>query len=71
MRKCIKTAFGAAAGLSLFLLLGTVGGMDCDLLPLVPGMIRCGVFLIVWIACTYAAGAFDRDYKRSDLHENS
>ncbi len=64
MKKCFKTAFGAAAGLSLFLLLGTVGGMDCEILPLIPGMIRCIIFLVVWIVNTYVAGAFDRDYKR-------
>ena len=61
MKKYIRTTFGAAAGLSLFLLLGTVGALDCNILPLVPGMIRCGVFLIAWIACTYVAGAFDSD----------
>lgn len=72
MKKCIKSAFGAAAGLSLFLLLGTVGALDREILPLLPGMIRCIIFLVAWIVSTYAAGAFDsgRDFKRSDTHED-
>lgn len=60
----MKKFFGIIACLSFFLLLGTVGGIEHDLLPLGEGIIIClASILTLWISAGFA-GAYDRSRQR-------
>lgn len=53
-------AFGAAAVVMFFLIIGTVGAMECGNISLLAGTIRAFGFMALWAVLTYLAGGFKR-----------
>lgn len=53
-----KTVFGVIAFVLFFLMLGAVGAVENDTVPLLPGAIRIFAFLALWALFSYLAGAF-------------
>lgn len=65
-RKHLRTLYGSIAFAMFFLLVGTVGAMECDTVPLTGGMIRAFVFMALWVLFTYLAGGFEEYAERRD-----
>ncbi len=68
-KRRIKTFYGAIAFLMFFLMIGTVGAVECDNIPLFAGTIRSFVFLALWVLFTYLAGGFE-EYTEKGRHTN-
>lgn len=68
-RKHFRTLSGAIAFVMFFLIIGTVGAMECDTVPLTEGMIRAFVFMALWVLFTYLAGGFEEYTERRSSHE--
>lgn len=64
-----KTVFGVIAFVMFFLMLGTVGAVEQDALPLVGGMIRAFVYMGLWVLFTWLAGGFEPTPERSEPRE--
>lgn len=54
-----KTVCGAIAFVLFFLMLGTVGAIEQDIVPLFPGMIRVFALMALWVLFCNLSGAFD------------
>lgn len=54
-----------------FLMIGTVGAVECDNLPLGSGMIRAFAFMGLWVLFSWLAGAFEPTTERSEPLEIS
>lgn len=54
-----------------FLMIGTVGAVECDNLPLGSGMIRAFAFMGLWVLFSWLAGAFEPVTERSEPLEIS
>ena len=63
------TVFGVIAFVLFFLMLGAVGAVENDTVPLLPGAIRIFAFLALWVLFAYLAGAFDYSQERSEPRE--
>ena len=57
-RRCKRAVFATLALLSFLLMLGTVGAMEHDTVPLLEGTIRSFVLLSLLALFTYLAGGF-------------
>ena len=64
-----KTALGVIAFVLFFLMLGAVGAVENDTVPLLPGAIRIFALLALWVLFAYLAGAFDYSQERSEPRE--
>lgn len=64
-----KSVSGVIAFVMFFLMLGTVGGIENDTIPLLPGMIQTFAFMGLWVLFSYLAGAFDYSQERSEPRE--
>lgn len=64
-----KTLCGVIAFTTFLLMIGTVGAVECDDLPLGTGMIRAFVFLALWVLFSWLAGAFEPTPERSEPRE--
>lgn len=53
-----KSVSGVIAFVMFFLMLGTVGGIENDTIPLLPGMIQTFAFMGLWVLFSHLAGAF-------------
>ena len=65
-RKHLRTLSGSIAFAMFFLIIGTVGAVECDTLPLFEGTIRLIIFLALWVLFTYLAGGFEEYSERRD-----
>lgn len=65
-----KSFYGAIAFLMFFLMIGTVGAVECDTVSLHTGTIRSFVFLALWVLFTYLAGGFE-EYTEKDRRTNA
>ena len=54
-----KTVCGVIAFVMFFVMLGTVGAVENDALPLLPGAVRILAALGLWVLFSYLAGALD------------
>lgn len=61
-----KSVSGVIAFVMFFLMLGTVGGIENDTIPLLPGMIQTFAFMGLWVLFSHLAGAFDYPQERSE-----
>lgn len=64
-----KSVSGVIAFVMFFLMLGTVGGIENDTIPLLPGMIQTFAFMGLWVLFSHLAGAFDYPQERSEPRE--
>lgn len=64
-----KSVSGVIAFVMFFLMLGTVGGIENDTIPLLPGMIQTFAALGLWVLFSHLAGAFDYPQERSEPRE--
>ena len=64
-----KTVCGVIAFVMFFVMLGTVGAVENDALPLLPGAVRILAALGLWVLFSYLAGAFDYSQERSEPRE--
>lgn len=64
-----KTVFGVIAFVMFFLMLGTVGAIEQDMIPLLQGMIRTFAFMALWVLFSWLAGAFEPTPERSEPRE--
>jgi hypothetical protein len=64
-KRKIKTFYGAVAFLMFFLMISTVGAVECDTVSLHTGTIRSFIFLILWVLFTYLAGGF-KEYQQTE-----
>lgn len=64
-----KSVSGVIAFVMFFLMLGTVGGIENDTIPLLPGMIQTFAFMGQWVLFSHLAGAFDYPQERSEPRE--
>lgn len=64
-----KSLSGVIAFVMFFLMLGTVGGIENDTIPLLPGMIQTFAFMGLWVLFSHLAGAFDYPQERSEPRE--
>ena len=58
----VKKVFGTIAILSFLFLLGTVGSVEQDMIPIGTGVIRMVVGLAAFWLFTWLAGGFDYSY---------
>ena len=58
-RRRIRKAAGYLSLIAFLALLGSVGAVEQDLVPLLPGTIRMFGFLLIWAGLLTVAGAFD------------
>ena len=58
-RRRIRKAAGYLSLIVFLALLGSVGAVEQDLVPLLPGTIRMFGFLLIWAGLLTVAGAFD------------
>ena len=58
----VKKVFGAIAILSFLFLLGTVGSVEQDMIPIGTGVIRMVAGLAAFWLFTWLAGGFDYSY---------
>ena len=61
-----KTVFGVIAFVMFFLMIGTVGAVECDTLPLGSGMVQAFVYMGLWVLFSWLAGAFEPITERSE-----
>ena len=54
-----KTVCGVIAFVLFFLMYGTVGAIEQDMIPLLPGTIRVFALMALWVLFCDLAGAFD------------
>lgn len=64
-----KSVSGVIAFVMFFLMLGTVGGIENDTIPLLPGMIQTFAFMGLLVLFSHLAGAFDYPQERSEPRE--
>lgn len=64
-----KSVSGVIAFVMFFLMLGTVGGIENDTIPLLPGMIQTFAFMGLWVLFSHLAGAFDYPQEMSEPRE--
>jgi hypothetical protein len=65
-RRPLRTLSGSIAFVMFFLIIGTVGAVECDTLPLFEGTIRSIIFLALWVLFTCLAGGFEEYAERRD-----
>ncbi len=65
-RRHFRTLTGSIAFIMFLLIIGTVGAVECDTLPLFEGTIRLIIFLVLWVLFTYLAGGFEEYSERRD-----
>ena len=65
-RRHFRTLSGSIAFVMFFLIVGTVGAVECDTLPLFEGTIRSIIFLALWVLFTYLAGGFENNAGKGD-----
>ena len=65
-RRHFRTLYGAIAFAMFFMIIGTVGAVECDTVPLTEGMIRAFVFMALWVLFTYLAGGLEEYSERRD-----
>jgi uncharacterized membrane protein YhaH (DUF805 family) len=65
-RRHLRTLSGSIAFVMFFLIIGTVGAVECDILPLFKGTIRLIIFLALWVLFIYLAGGFEEYAERRD-----
>ena len=65
-RRHFRTLSGSIAFAMFFLIIGTVGAIECDTVPITEGMIRAFVFMALWVLFTYLAGGFENYAERRD-----
>lgn len=68
-----KTVCGVIAFVLFFLMLGAVGAIEQDIVPLFPGMVRVFALMALWVLFCNLAGAFDyhaalQQFKKNSLH---
>ncbi len=75
IRLAIRTTAGVLAFISFMGLLGTVGAVECDTVPLLEGTIRMFGFLFLWAGFMFLAGAFQpvrkERRKRREVHRDT
>ena len=75
IRLAIRTTAGVLAFVSFMGLLGTVGAVECDTVPLPEGTIRMFGFLFLWAGFMFLAGAFQpvrkERRKRHEVHRDT
>lgn len=59
-----KTVCGVIAFVLFFLMLGAVGAIEQDIVPLFPGMVRVFALMALWVLFCNLAGAFDYGVER-------
>jgi len=59
-RRHLRTLSGTIAFILFLDILGTVGGIECDAIPLKEGMIRALVIMALWVLFAYLAGGFSK-----------
>lgn len=64
-----KNVCGVIAFFMFFFMLGAVGAVENDALPLLPGAVRIFAALGLWVLFSYLAGAFDYSQERSEPRE--
>ena len=64
-----KTVCGVIAFVLFFLMLGAVGAIEQDIVPLFPGMVRVFALMALWVLFCNLAGAFDYPQERSEPRE--
>lgn len=69
-KRRIKTFYGAIAFSMFFLMIGTVGAVECENISFFAGTIRTFVFLTLWVLFTYLAGGFE-EYTEKDRRTNT
>lgn len=62
----MKTIFGTLAFISFFLMIGTVGAMDCRNISLLHGAIQGGISIFCFAVFSKLAGAFEPCVKSND-----
>ena len=58
-RKKLKTLFGVFSFISFFLMLGTVGAIETNIMPLGQGAFRAFLFLVLFAVFAHLGGAFE------------
>lgn len=75
IRLAIRTTAGVLAFISFMGLLGTVGAVECDTVPLREGTVRMFGFLFLWAGFMILAGAFQpvrkERRKRREVHRDT
>ena len=61
-----KTVCGVIAFFMFFVLLGTVGAVEQNMVPLAEGTARMFAALGLWVFFTWQSGAFDYSHERSE-----
>lgn len=56
IRRAFKHTCGWISALGFMFMLGTVGSMDLDIMPLGEGAIRCGIGLMAFAGAAYLGG---------------
>lgn len=64
-----KTVCGVIAFVMFFVMLGTVGAVEQNMVPLAEGTARMFAALGLWVLFSYLAGAFDYSQERSEPRE--
>lgn len=64
-----RTVCGVIAFFMFFFMLGAVGAVENNAVPLLPGAIRIFASLGLWVLFAYLAGAFDYSQERSEPRE--
>jgi len=70
IRLAIRTTAGVLAFISFMAMIGTVGAVERDTVPLLEGTVRMFGFLFLWAGFLFLAGAFQPVHKeRRKRHE--
>lgn len=64
-----RTVCGVIAFFMFFFMLGAVGAVENNAVPLLPGAIRIFASLGLWAFFTWQSGAFDYSHERSERRE--
>jgi hypothetical protein len=59
-RKLFRTLSGLIAFVMFLLIIGTVGAVERDTVPLTEGMIRAFTLMVLWVLFAYLAGGFSK-----------
>ena len=65
-RRHFRTLTGSIAFIMFLLIIGTVGAVECDTLPLFEGTVRIIIFMALWVLFTYLAGGLEEYSERRD-----